>query len=470
MRRLKTMFRNASVMLSLVLTTLVLTGCHDINPSAPSLTAVPLPPAQLEPSVVVMPVTYDFRGAVADLNAQVPTHAGNINSDWIEDPPGNRSKYKYEIWRRPFSLSVGTGMLRAATIIEYAAAGGYDAPILPIVTGSCGVNEPHRLVAVGTQTNVALTPAWQLQSSTSLAQLDAQNRCQLTFLNFDVTDKILDRTRGILSGNLGRLDTSIGALNLRAPVQRAWEQVRPPIQVAPRVWLQLNLDSVYFGGVAGSGTTLQTSVGTRGTPKIVYGDRPPDTATPLPSPGTPPANRGFHVALEATLPHTTVSTDISARLRGKRFYKDRLYIEIVDASIYGIGSNEAVLQVGFKGSANGRVFLTGHPSYDASSGLLSVPDLDYDVSTKNLLVKVADWLEHDDARDFFRGYTRWNATDSVRQAQAQLQRALNTDLGHGLKLSGDVSAVTPIGVWVSPVETSIRLRADGALTLNGVTP
>jgi hypothetical protein len=123
------------------LLSLLLTSCRTLAPSAPELPGSIRPAAEVEPSVVNMPVRVDFRSTVDDLNARAPAHVGNINSDWIEDPPGNRNKYKYEIWRRPFALSVTDGAVSVATVVEYAAAGGYDPPIAPIVTGSCGVGE-----------------------------------------------------------------------------------------------------------------------------------------------------------------------------------------------------------------------------------------------------------------------------------------------------------------------------------------
>jgi hypothetical protein len=446
------------------------TACHHIKPIAPVIPPAPQPAPQIENSIVVVPVSYDFSSAIADLNAKVPNHLGNINSDWIEDPPGNRYKYKFEIWRRPFSLSVNGTSIAAASVIEYAAAGGYDPPIAPIITGSCGVGEPHREVAVAIGTTVSLAPTWNLTANTSITRLDALNRCQLTFLNFDVTDKILDRARGILSQNLGRLDDSIKNINVKTPVERGWDRLSSPVELAPKTWLQLNLNSVYFGGIRGSGTTLQTTVGVSGTPRITYGDRPSNNTAPLPSLSAAPATQGFHVALEGIVTHATASSDLAARLRGKRFYQGRQYIEVTDASVYSVGSNTAVVEIQFVGSAKGRIFFTGRPVYDNVSGMLSIPDLDYDVNTKNILLKVANWLIHDDARNFFRQYAQWNAAPAVNLARSELQSALNKDLGGGFTLNGNVSAITPLGIWVSTSEFTVGVRADGAVTLNGIAP
>jgi hypothetical protein len=309
-----------------------------------------------------------------------------------------------------------------------------------------------------------------LSASTSISRLAALNRCQLTFLNFDVTDRIVERARGLLSGQLGRLDAAIRNVPLRDTVARGWSQLGAPIGLAPRTWLVLNPSLAFVSRVGGSGTTLQASVGLGGFPQIVYGDRPADSSVSLPARSDPPARQGFHIALEGVVSHAVASEELLKQLLGKRFYRGRNFIEVTGARVYGTGSDTAVVEIRFVGSAKGRVFFTGHPMYDNVTGVLSIPDLEFDVATKNVVLKLAEWLLHDDAREFVRQYARWNASAAVSQARRQLTAAINRELGPGLRLSGNLDAVTPLGVWVSPSEFSVRVRADGAVSLDVVVP
>jgi hypothetical protein len=450
----------------LVLALVAAAACHRVKPDAPTLAPEPAPAPEALPSLVSLPITYDFSAAVADLNAKVPDHMGDINSGWIEDPPGNRAKYKYEIWRNPFSLTVAPDSLQLATVIEYSAKGGYDPPVAPMVTGSCGVGEPRRRVAVGVTTTATLAPSWTLQSSTTLTRLEALNRCTVTIFNVDVTDKILGRARALLSGELGRVDTALAALDVRSPAAQAWAKLQEPLQLAPDAWLMVNPDEVHFSGIGGDGTTLRTVVGLRGAPRVVYGARPASTTAPLPSPGVPPAGLpGFNVTLVAAIPHEAASAEIRSTLRGRRLVRGKRHIEVTDARVYGVGSNVAVLEVAFKGSAKGRAFFTGHPAYDPATGRLSVADLEFDLETKNVLLKAADWLYHSDVRDVIRAQATWDARPAVQGAHDALQKALNADLGNGIALTGSVSAVTPVGVWVSPSEVWLLIRAEGTASV-----
>jgi hypothetical protein len=48
--------------------------------------------------------------------------------------------------------------------------------------------------------------------------------------------------------------------------------------------------------------------------------------------------------------------------------------------------------MGFSGTNSGIAYFTGKPFYDANKKMIEVRDIDFDVKTKSLLLKSADWL------------------------------------------------------------------------------
>ena len=75
-----------------------------------------------------------------------------------------------------------------------------------------------------------------------------------------------------------------------------------------------------------------------------------------------------------------------------------------------------------------------------------VPDLAYDVSSADLLVRGLEFMRRGDVQDLLRSRARFPVADLVEQARQRLERGMNRSLGQNAKLvaqiaTGDVLAV-----------------------------
>ena len=51
-----------------------------------------------------------------------------------------------------------------------------------------------------------------------------------------------------------------------------------------------------------------------------------------------------------------------------------------------------------RGAATGVLYVVGHPAFDTATAELSMPDLEYDVGTRDLLTGALAWLASGTAR------------------------------------------------------------------------
>jgi hypothetical protein len=162
---------------------------------------------------------------------------------------------------------------------------------------------------------------------------------------------------------------------------------------------------------------------------------------------------------------------LTREVGGQMLEQDGRTLEIVELHVSGLGDGRVVVELDFKGSAEGRVFLVGTPHYDVDSGEVYVPDLDFDVASLDLLIGGLDWFAHDQAVAFLRAQARWPVDDLTGFAEIQLLRGLNRQLSEEAQLRGTVDSVRVIDVYATRKSLVVHAEAFArAELLVGTTP
>ena len=107
----------------------------------------------------------------------------------------------------------------------------------------------------------------------------------------------------------------------------------------------------------------------------------------------------------------------------------------------------------------------GTPRYEAATGLISVPDLDFDATSAGMLVQGVAWLKGGAIREFLREQTKVPAGDLMTQIQTMAVKEMNRELARGVKLEATIAASEPAGILVRADGLILRARATGAARL-----
>src|SRR5262249_27221585 len=141
-------------------------------------------------------------------------------------------------------------------------------PFGPWVSGSCD----NRTVSITLQSAVGIRPDWRLQSHTSVTQLDAADRCKVTFLKIDVTDRILAKVRGVLDNAAAQVDERVARYSIQSQVGKGWALIQHSYQVLEGIWLRVNPNQVFLGSLQGADKTLTVTVGILGRPEMLFAE------------------------------------------------------------------------------------------------------------------------------------------------------------------------------------------------------
>ena len=452
--------------LSVLLGVLGACGSDRVAPPVPHATAVwidTLPPVPT--SYLDVPVRYNLGPALRWLESEVPARFGDIEE---RKPIAGKQRlhYAYTAERSRFRLAVDgrTAVLQAD--VRYRAKAWYNPPVLPELGASCGGEGDEPRARLTVETTVQLTSAWTLVPRTRAVVVPLSNpkrdRCKITFLRVDVTDKVMEGARAALQEDLDRFDARIAGFDLPYESQRLWNVIGSPLKLTDSLWLVINPSTVRIGLLEMHGDTLVTTVGLAANPRVIGGERPVVVPPPLPPPedstSRPPE---LHLLTEGQLPYDVGSSILTRELRGTVIKVAHQRLVLDSLHLIGVGDGRVAVGLAVHGSARGVLYAVGHPAYDTTTAELYMPDLEYDVGTRDLLTGALTWMAGGQIEEFLRTRVRIKLGPVLADGQELLEKNLNRNLTDGVHLRMRVTSGRVLTVRAAPRAMLVRAVAAG---------
>ncbi|MBA3553251.1 MAG: DUF4403 family protein, partial [Gemmatimonadales bacterium] len=399
------------------------------------------------------------------LESEVPTSFGDLE-ERKPIPGKKRMHYAYTVDRSRFRLQVEgrTAVLQAD--VKYRAKAWYNPPVLPEVNAQCGEEGDEPRARLTVETTVQLTSAWALRPRTRalVAPLSdsERDRCKITFLKMDVTKKVMEGAQEALQQELTELDAKLSAFDLPGESRRLWDVLGSPQELTDSLWLVINPSAIRIGMLRMQGDTLVTTVGLSANPRVVGGPRPEVVSPALPAPqdstSHPPV---LHLLTEGRLPYDVASSILTRELRGTKIKVAGQRLVLDSLHLIGVGDGRVAVGLAVHGSVRGVLYAVGRPAYDTARAELYMPDLEYDVGTRNLLTGTLAWLAGGPVEEFLRSQVRIKVGPVLADGRDLLEKNLNRDLAPGVHLRMDVKSGRVLGVRASPKALLVRAVASG---------
>jgi hypothetical protein len=217
-----------------------------------------------------------------------------------------------------------------------------------------------------------------------------------------------------------------------------------------------------MGAVSGRDKVLTVPVSLDARPRIVTGrDEPKPRTVPLPPLARDTMSNGFNIAMDGFVDYLTASRALESVLVGKTVVEGKRSVVVQRVAVTPAPKGRLTLTVTFVGDARGTLRFLGTPTYDARGGMLTVPDLDYDLDVDSQLMKTYSWLRSDKLRQTFRERARLPAGPALARGRELLLAGLNRKLGDAVTLSATVDSVAVRGLYVTRDGLVVRAEAKG---------
>ncbi len=441
------------------------------KPAIPKENPIP----EIDPSTIIVPVTISLGDVINILQLEANTPKGeDFNENWGPFPTWDSPKaLKYKWDRENFILTTNGNKSDFTSNfkyqLEYAEKRNRPYPpftccIWDTIT-ACGQQDPLPSTDVVLRSEFSLQSDWRLLSRSEVTTENPKG-CTEAGTKPEIINLIQSRLTKQLEEFAKNLDDrSPKFVNLRPFAQTAWSMLNRPISINPKedVWLAIKPSKVRVTPINLDATNASLSIGIEANPQVIIGFHPTLKSQPLPDIllGDPSGNST--ILTNMALSFIDAAKEIENNVTKKPLpYFGKRKVNIKNVHVYG-NSLKTVIELDLIGAFSGRIYLSGKPQYDEKENKLSIPDLDFDLNTRDWLTKNAKWLLEKDFISDLRSNTSWDLTKKKKESLNFTHMALNKEFSQKERFSGEIKDVKYIGVNSTKDSFLIYLTATSEL-------
>lgn len=469
----KTLLFSAAI--TAIVTGMLLASCsHKISPEKPSLAATDFKLDSLPDSEINIPIQINLKPVYALAEKQVDTlfTSPGYPDGWVQT--GCDTRYKYVFRRGPLQMKASgsllelgfTGYYKIIGSTRVCVAGAAIAPWTPPCR--CGFSEPERRVNVSFTNSVTLLPDYKVKLNVRRNEPQALDKCEVCFWGQNITKEVLNGLKAELDAAKAALDKSYGTVDLKPQFQQLWNQLARSYNVYNMGWLQINPQRIRINNLYAKNDSLYVNLGLSARPAVSL-EKPADQSARLPAIGNPSKTQGFSIFVDAQLNYDSLSNILNRYVVNKEFDLNKGPVKkkfiIKDCKLSGSGNERMIIKVNFSGTDNGTVYLTGKPVYDKDKRVLELQNIDFDIKSKDALLKTADWLFNRRIITEISRYTRFELTSYVDNAKATINQQLNHEWIKGISSYGRIDDIRLIGIYPLSGALVIRSNCTGNLSV-----
>lgn len=289
-----------------------------------------------------------------------------------------------------------------------------------------------------------------------------------------------------VAGQLHKLGSQIDTeakkyLQFKPLLEKYWKELQQPIRISgsfPAVLYilpeGLSLGPIQPGPAA---VTLQAGI----QAKVVMTtdtllSRPP--MRPMPAlQKAALTDPDVNLMLTASLSYQQLSRLAQQNIGGQTFAFDggKHKIKLEEIAISGLGTT-MLAKVKLKGSAkaglfgkkkiDGTYYFTGTPYYDKEKQEIRIKDFDFDVKSRDLLLKSAEWLFKSNFKKQVEAQLRYPLATELSQLKKTAESALNKPFSPELALNGKITKLEPTELRLEAKQLVIYVQTTGSLSVS----
>jgi hypothetical protein len=257
--------------------------------------------------------------------------------------------------------------------------------------------------------------------------------------------------------------------DFRGFAEKGWSMLFKSFKIPGpyNAWLSINPFSLALVPVQGTSERLRLGAAITSEVMCVLDNVPPAfRVSPLPTvqPLKLPCDT-FKINLLTDIPYTTINRMIEEEIGDSTFVFGKRRIKFETFNVYGTNEKMAV-ETTVSGSIKGTLYLTGIPYFNAVDTTLRVRDLKFDMKTRNLGMRSANWLFNGKIERMITRSVAIPFKSNILGIEHQMMRFFNHyQLGYGFELNGKLSRLSVSELYMSPESVKANVVFSGNLSL-----
>jgi hypothetical protein len=425
-------------------------------------------------SVLNLPIEMPVSELETQINAQLK---GLIyEDDSYEDNGGDNLKAK--VWKiNPIRVVAKDSTFLFEVPLKIWVSAGYN--VSPLGISLSGYKDTEFSIRIRLISKIGISPNWQLNSDTYVDSYDWISEPNVKVAGIRIPVKSM--VSRLLNHNFEKITQAIdkqvnSGIEIKKYVEAAWNLARQPVLLSREfdTWLVVTPTAIVMTPLMVSNNILRSSIGMKGyTQTITSAVKPAVKPAPkLPDLQiTDKVTSDFRIGLISLISYEDAARMATARFSGQKysFLGGKYNIQVTSIEMYG-QNERLIIKAGLSGSVTGSIFLKGIPYYDPQTQKLSLKDLDYDLDTKNTIVRTAGWLLQGKFSKMMEKEMVFPVGNQIAEAKKSVQQILsNYKVTDGVQIKGTLADITPDKVYLTPkhiysvvfAQGNVNLRVEG---------
>mgnify|MGYP002025891422 FL=1 len=444
-------------------------ACKTVEPSLPEMRMQNYDKIQPEVSRLNVDIEVNMKGMFAEAEKSTPLSFEGSSSSC------EGVSYTYAFSRKPLTFST------LPTQLETKIEGGFSLNLsycplcitlwngkesctVPRIYASCGVNEKKRGYSMRYLTTLGLSNDYKLTAKTKLEEFKIKDPCELTFLNYDVTERVEKEIEKELKVMQAKMDEDIASIEVKSKIENAWKELQKSIPIEPYGFLQLNPSSFSTTDLRYEDETAKFTLSLFFSPMITTDNhsKPYQELTEM----TPNERlEGFSILTDVASSYDTLSSILTNEFKDEVISIKGKEIVVRNLKVIGCQSDRLVLCLEFDGFRKGRVYMVCRPVVDANMQLLTLEDIDFEIKTKAFLLKSAEWLLGNRIRNEIEKKAKIDMSESLNSLLKTLEDRLNQPLASGVNVHSKLNELRINSLVLGKTHLYVRTNLTGNLKI-----
>jgi len=326
------------------------------------------------------------------------------------------------------------------------------------------------------KTSFRISKEWNLKTQTDLTNYTWIKKPTAQVGGFTIplgslADIILKNSKSYLGDQFD--ESILTYFDLKSLVNNSWISISRILSVSDeyKAWLSVNPSKITMAPLIIQGDSLISSLSLMAKPQLSIGEKPREnSANKIPEYSQVlSSNLRTMLVLRTKLPFSETKNLTLKQVGGQTYSSGKKSVTVTDVNYFGI-NNKMGVEIMLTGAYKGKIFLIGTPEVDANSHLINLPDLDFNLETRNFLIKSAGWILKSNLRKMVQENINFYLTLNLNETKKELEKQLNDyPLATGFKMKSKIDQLSVDNIQITPEGIMVDINIGGNLGINTVS-
>lgn len=455
------------IIITYIFAFVVISSCHTIKPIQPVESYNP-PVFTPIASLINIPIEISEKQLEADINKQLQ---GLIYEDKSMDDNGG-DNLMIKAWKKDnISIKLTNNQVAYRIPLKLWIRAGYKFEKFGVTLSD--YKDINAEIALKFITAFSIKKDWTLVTSTTDNGYEWFGMPTITIgaIDFPIK-KIAD---AVLKSQLKSLTPMIdeqlkSSFSLKKIVSEAWTNLQKPILVEEsyKTWLRNTPQEISITPLVVKDGIIKANIGVKTITESFIGKQP-ESLKPTSLPQLSIVNKpsGEYVMnMYVDVPYKVADSLSRINMINEVFEQGKKKIIIKDLSLFG-SNNKLIINTLVDGSVKGNIFFTGIPYYEKETNSIRVKEVDFDINTKNTLLKSANWMFHNTLIKLVENKMKYSVKDYIDEYTKMTQDYLNNyKITEQITLNGKVNSFDVSDVILMPESIRVLVTFTGTANIS----